>query len=77
MSELVNNCDGMKKKGSTCDNCKRPIGVYLVSCKCGANVCLKCLPPLVHNCTYDYRLMRNKKLINENPTVKPSKIIDF
>ena len=56
-----------------CHHCKKKT-LYENVCKCNHTFCMNCLSSFVHNCTFDYREEKKKKLNGDNPKIISQKI---
>lgn len=63
-----------KAKKNRCFNCKKKLGLIPFTCKCNNNFCSKCRHAEDHSCTFNWQEYGTKKILEENPVVKPNKI---
>lgn len=57
---------------SKCCMCRKKL--LTTKCKCGKYVCLKHRFPDLHQCAFDYKTCRQKRLQKEMPKIIPDKI---
>ena len=67
----------VKPDASRCSTCNRKLGMYGFNCKCGFFYCKKHRLPEEHECGFDFNADGKRKLSDQNPEVKSSKIIEF
>jgi hypothetical protein len=57
-----------------CENCRKSLKVISFDCKCGKKVlCTGCLPPTVHQCTYNYHMAYKNVISAANPIIVADK----
>mgnify|MGYP005632857125 FL=1 len=55
------------QKKIKCCQCRKKLGLFQFTCKCGKIFCQTHLSPHNHNCTYDYKKEKKELIINNNP----------
>ena len=66
-----------KKKSKRCKVCRKKVGMFGFTCKCGELFCGKHRYASQHECTYDYRKDRHADILKNNPDMSFKKIINI
>jgi hypothetical protein len=70
---MTENMKSSRSLNSKCINCNKK-SLMMFPCKCPKEVCLKCLAPENHACTFNYKESWSEQLKNNNPKVDSEKV---
>jgi len=56
-------------KRARCYHCNKKLKMIQFTCKCSHQFCINHLNPHNHNCQYDYKTEKEKKIIENNPLI--------
>jgi AN1-type zinc finger protein 5/6 len=72
-------CKKKKKSKNRCAFCNKKVGIVLYTCRCNKEYifCSKHRLPSKHNCSFDYKNFKKKKIENDNPKIEFDKFNKF
>ena len=66
-----------KKRSKRCYLCRKKVGMFGYTCKCGELFCAKHRYASEHSCTYDYRKEHKENLLKNNTDANFDKVLEI